>query len=297
MSRHASEIKVGLAVLAAFVVLIVGIMWGKGIKFRAERYPIIVHFQNSGGLENGALVLVNGVPKGKVTRITLAPDHVAVRCLIDKDVRLLTDYRISIETVQLMSGKVVTIIPGTEGHPVNTDIPLRGLPSMGISDVVALIEEFSDDFKMVLANMNSVLLHLDLIVGDSLNRVHLSRSLANLDRSSAETVKLIAENRESLSRTIMSLQKTLEILEGVAGRSEGKLDRSLAQFDTTTALLQALVGDLRGITGSIQAGEGTIGRLVTDPELYNRLVTTTADLDSLIEKIRRRGISTRIVLF
>ncbi len=297
MNRHATEIKVGLAVLAAFVILILGIMWGKGVKFRAERYPIIVHFQNSAGLENGALVLVNGVPKGKVTHIKLAPDYVAVRCLIDKDVRLLSDYRIVIETVQLMSGKVVTILPGIDGHPVHTEIPLRGLPSMGISDVVALIDEFSDDFRMVLTNMNSVLVHLDLIVGDSANRVHLSRSLVNIDRSSAETVQLIAENRESLGRTIMSLENTLEILEGVAARSEGKLDRSLAQFDTTTALLQALVGDMRGITGSIQAGEGTLGRLVTDPELYERLVTATANLDSLVVKIRRRGLTTRFVLF
>ncbi len=297
MNRHTTEIKVGLAVLAAFAVLIVGIMWGKGIKFRAERYPIIVHFQNSAGLENGALVLVNGVPKGKVTRITLAPDHVAVRCLIDKDVRLLTDYRIVIETVQLMSGKVVTILPGTDGHLVHTEIPLRGLPSMGISDVVALIDEFSDDFRMVLTNMNSVLTNLDLIVGDSANQIHLSRSLSNLDRSSAETVQLIAENREALSRTIMRLENTLEILEGVAESSKGKLDRSFAKIDTTTALLQALAGDLRGITGSIQAGEGTLGRLVTDPELYERLVTTAADLDSLIIQIRRRGLTTRFVLF
>lgn len=297
MDRHATEIKVGLAVLTAFVVLVIGIMWGKGIKFRADRFPIEIHFQNIGGLENGALVLVNGVPKGKVTRITLAPDHVAVYCLIDKDVRLLTDYRIAIETVQLMSGKVVAIYPGIDGHTVHTDLPLRGLPTMGISDVVGLIDEFSMDFKVVLLNLNSLLVHLDGIIGDSANQVHFSRSLANLDRGTADVSQWIADNRASLTRSITHLENTLASFEDLAKRSEDRLDHSLTQFDSASVQLKALATDLQQITSDLREGKGTLGQLVTNPELYERLVTTAADLDSLIVKIKKRGLSTRIVLF
>jgi phospholipid/cholesterol/gamma-HCH transport system substrate-binding protein len=297
MDSRATEIKVGLAVLAAFVIIVVGIMWGKGIKLRAERYPIIVHFQGIGGLENGALVLVNGVPKGKVTRITLAPDHVAVRCLVDKDVHILSDYRVAIETVQLMSGKVVAIYPGIEGHEVNTEMPLRGLPTFGISDVVALIDEFSLDFKQVLVNMNALLLNLDRIAGDSANQVHISRSLANLDRSSAAAAQWITENRESLTHSIAHLEGTLASLQTLVEHSESKIDRSLARFDSASAALQALAGDLRAVTSDLREGKGTLGQLIADPELYERLNTTTANLDSLIQKIRKRGLTTRIVLF
>ena len=297
MDSRATEIKVGLAVLAAIVALIVGIMWGKGIKLRAERYPVIVHFQNIGGLENGAPVLVNGVPKGKVARITLAPDHVAIRCLLDKDVHILSDYRITIETVQLMSGKVVSIYPGSDGHVVNTELPLRGLPSMGISDVVGLIDEFSGDFKKVLLNMNSVLEHLDRIVGDSANQAHLSQSLENINRGSADAAEWITENRQSLNRSIVHLEETLASLKTLVERSGDKLDRSLAQFDSASAQLQALAGNLRDFTDNLNEGKGTLGRLATDPELYNRLNTTAANLDSLIRKIRKRGLTTRIVLF
>ena len=254
MNSRATEIKVGLAVLAAFVVLVVGIMWGKGIKLRAERYPIIVHFQNIGGLEQGALVLVNGVPKGKVRRVTLAPDHVAVQCLIDRDVRILSDYRITIETVQLMSGKVMAIYPGMDGRKVDTRLPLRGLPTFGISDVVGLIDDFSMDFKMVLANLNSVLFHMDQIVGDSANRAHLSRSLANLDRGSADAARWVAENRESLSHSITHLEGTLSSLKTVVEHSEDKIDRSLARFDSASAELQALATDLRSFAGDLREG-------------------------------------------
>jgi len=284
MDNRSTEIKVGLAVLAAFVILVVGIMWGKGIKLRSERYPIVVHFQNIGGLENGALVLVNGVPKGKVRRVTLAPDHVEVQCLIDKDVRILSDYRITIETVQLMSGKVVAIYPGTDGQEVNTDLPLRGLPTFGISEVVALIDEFSLDFKKVLGNLNSLVVNLDKIAGDSANQVHVSRSLANLDR-------------ESLTHSIAHLEGTLASLKTLVEHSESKIDQSLARFDSASAELQALASDLRAVTSDLREGKGTLGQLITDPELYERLSTTTASLDSLIQKIRKRGLTTRIVLF
>jgi phospholipid/cholesterol/gamma-HCH transport system substrate-binding protein len=297
METRAAEIKVGIAVLAAFVVVVLGIMWGKGIKLRSERYPIIVRFQNIAGLENGALVLVNGVSKGKVTRITLAPDHVAVRCRVDKDVRILSDYRITIESVQLMAGSVVEIYPGVEGHPVDTNVPLRGLPSIGISEVVGLIDEFSADFKKVLANMNSVLIHFDEIVGDSANRLHVSRSLANLDRGSGDAAEWIAGNRQSLTRSISHLEGTLASLDAIVDRSEGKIDESLARFDSASGELQGMATDLRAFVHDLREGEGTLGRLATDPELYNRLNSAVANLDSLVQKIRQRGLTTRVVLF
>jgi phospholipid/cholesterol/gamma-HCH transport system substrate-binding protein len=297
MDSRATEIKVGLVVLASLIILIVGIMMGKGIKLRSDRYPIEVHFQNVAGLENGAIVLVNGVPKGKVAHVTLAPDHVAVRCLVDKDVRILTDYRITIETVQLMSGSVLSITPGVEGHSVDTSMPLRGLPSLGISEVVALIDEFSGDFKKVLANLNSVLLHLDGIVGDSANQLHLSRSLANIDRGSSDAASWIAENRASLSRSITHLENTLSSLDGVVDNSKGKINESLSRFDSASGQLQSVTTDLRLLISDIRQGEGTLGRLATDPELYDRLTSTVANLDSLIQRIRQRGLTTRIVLF
>jgi phospholipid/cholesterol/gamma-HCH transport system substrate-binding protein len=297
METRAAEIKVGLAVLAALVVVVLGVMWGKGIKLRAERYPITVRFQNIAGLENGALVLVNGVSKGKVTRITLAPDHVAVVCSVDNDVRILSDYRITIATVQLMSGAVITIYPGREGHPVDTSQPLRGLPPVGISEVVGLIDEFSEDFKKVLANLNSVLIHLDEVVGDSANRLHFSQSLANLDRGSSEAADWIAENRQSLTNSITHLENTLASLDAIVGRSQGKIDESLARFDSASAELQGVATELRSFVHDLSEGKGTLGRLATDPELYNRLNTTVANLDSLIQRIRQRGITTRVVLF
>ncbi|MFH1010694.1 MAG: MlaD family protein [bacterium] len=297
METRAAEIKVGLAVLAAFAILVIGIMWGKGIKLRSDRYPIVVHFQNIAGLEKGALVLVNGVPKGKVTRVTLAPDHVAVRCLVDNDVRILSDYRVTIESVQLMAGAVVSIYPGTAGRPVDIELPLGGLPPMGISEVVGLIDEFSEDFKKVLANLNSVLIHLDDIVGDSANRVHLSRSLANLDRGSGDAAAWIAENRQSLTRSISHLEGTLASLDAVVERSEGKIGQTVARFDSASAQLQTVATDMHLLITDVRQGEGTLGRLTTDPELYNRLNSVAANLDSLIQKIRKRGLTTRIVLF
>ncbi|MBM3324134.1 MAG: MCE family protein [Calditrichaeota bacterium] len=297
METRAAEIKVGLAVLAAFVVLVLGVIWGKGIKLRAERYPIVVHFQNIAGLERGALVLVNGVPKGKVTRITLAPDHVAVRCLVDKDVRILSDYRITIESVQLMAGAVVSINPGRAGRPMDTDLPLGGLPPMGISEVVGLIDEFSEDFKKVLANLNTVLIHLDEIVGDSANRVHLSRSLANLDRGSGDAAAWIAENKQSLTRSISHLESTLSSLDAVVAESEDKIGQTVARFDSASAQLQAVATDLHLLISDLRQGEGTLGRLATDPELYERMNSAVANLDSLVQRIRKRGLTTRIVLF
>ena len=128
------------------------------------------------------------------------------------------------------------------------------------------------------------------------NQLH-SAQIQRGDRGSAAAAEWITENRQSLNRSIVHLEETLASLKTLVERSGDKLDRSLAQFDSASAQLQALAGNLRDFTDNLNEGKGTLGRLATDPELYNRLNTTAANLDSLIRKIRKRGLTTRIVLF
>lgn len=48
---------------------------------------------------------------------------------------------------------------------------------------------------------------------------------------------------------------------------------------------QALVGDLRTITRSLAQGEGTIGKLLTDDRLYDRMIGATTQLQRLLVEI------------
>ena len=99
------------------------------------------------------------------------------------------------------------------------------------------------------------------------------------------------------NRSISHLENTLSSLDAVVKTSESKIGQSLAHFDTASGQLQTVATDLHLLISDLRQGEGTLGRLATDPELYNRLNSTVANLDSLIQRIRQRGLTTRIVLF
>jgi hypothetical protein len=73
-----------------------------------------------------------------------------------------------------------------------------------------------------------------------------------------------------------------------------QLDSSLASIgraggsaEVAADNLAAMSQDLKEIAARLRAGEGTAGRLLNDEELINRLESTVAEMDSLMEDIRK----------
>jgi len=80
----------------------------------------------------------------------------------------------------------------------------------------------------------------------------------------------------SAGAAILEQGDTLE-----AGQSvdlEEFMTRAAVALDTANAI----VADLRDLTHGIEHGEGTIGQLVTDEKLYNRMVRATGQLETML---------------
>ncbi|HEV2388176.1 MAG TPA: MlaD family protein [Candidatus Acidoferrales bacterium] len=73
------------------------------------------------------------------------------------------------------------------------------------------------------------------------------------------------------------------IIRGVpASTIQTVVEHSVAVMDN----LNGLAGDLRGITGKIQNGQGTMGKFLNDPTLYNNLNATVARANTMLGKIQ-----------
>ncbi|MFH1861374.1 MAG: hypothetical protein ABH878_01060, partial [bacterium] len=66
MKKPLSEAKVGITVLLALAILVVSILWGKQVRLTTGAVEFNVLFDDIVGLEKGAVVLVNGMKKGRV---------------------------------------------------------------------------------------------------------------------------------------------------------------------------------------------------------------------------------------
>lgn len=297
MDSKRNEIKVGIAVLISLVILIGGIMWGKGYRIRTARYDIQVVFDNVSGLESGSNVHANGVVKGRVTKIELRDGRVTVRAAVDKTVTLYSDYRITIESPTVMAGKVLALYPGSQMPPADISVPLKGEPPMGMGEAVGIFQGISEDFRTALVNVNSLMVNLNRIVGDTMNQQHVASLLTDASGSARTTNEWLRDNRDDLSEIVDRLRTTLEATELLIHTTEARLNSTLAGVDSTSAQINALTASLRQIADQIAREDGTVGKILRDDELYARLNKTLAGLDSLAQSVRTKGLKHRITLF
>ena len=84
----------------------------------------------------------------------------------------------------------------------------------------------------------------------------------------------------SLAGLVRSLDElTRDMLDG-----EGTMGQLLVNRDLYDQLV-GLSGDLSGLLASVNAGEGTFGRLMKDEQLYDRLVGAMASLDTITARL------------
>lgn len=111
------EFGVGLFVLLGLVALAyLTIKLGAGALLGRDTYPVEARFANTGGLNNGATVMLAGVNVGRVEGIRLEPADFSaiVEMRIRTAVQLPTDTMASIKTSGLIGDKYVALSPGAD---------------------------------------------------------------------------------------------------------------------------------------------------------------------------------------
>jgi phospholipid/cholesterol/gamma-HCH transport system substrate-binding protein len=292
-----NELKVGLAVFISLVILVGGIMWGKGYSIRAARYNIEVFFDNVGGLESGANVLANGVVQGRVTSVALRQGRVIVRAAVDKRVIMYSDYRITIESPTVMAGKALSLYPGNQPPLADISKPLKGATPFGMGEAVAVFEKVSSDFQTALHNLNALVVNLNVIVGDTSNQQNLSGLLANANGVARTSNEWLGENRDRLSLAVVKMDSTLAAAQQLVRALDKRVGGTLSNVDSAAVQIAALSSAARELIGQMSNEQGTLGRLMHDDELYKRLNQTLGELDSLSQSLRTKGLKHRITFF
>jgi phospholipid/cholesterol/gamma-HCH transport system substrate-binding protein len=293
VDRNRNELKVGIAVLASLIILVVAIMWAKGFSLKVRQYDITVIFDNVQGLESGSNVLANGVEKGRVHEIRLSEGRVIVKASIDKDVKLFTDYKVTVESPTLLAGKVLSIYPGHVAPYANTDEILEGSPTLGMTEAVEIAKDLSGDLKMTIQNLNILLVSLEEVVGDSVNQANIAGAVAESRDVARLSGEWLRENRGNLTAVLDRMEATFAAAETLLAVTGPQLSSTMIQVDSTMVQLTAVSASLHRVLGSLEGDQSTAGKLLHDDELYQRLNRVLASMDSLATEVRGRGLKMR----
>lgn len=265
-------------ILGLFFVVVFGVLgWFTLFKsdfslFR-ESYPMVVHFNQAGGLKAGDSVRVAGMKWGQVNSMTFDPAadddrRVTVELLLDRELTLYTDAVIEIQEASVLGGKVLAIEPGQSNlGPMPSDEPLYGEVQQNVMESLSnLVQENRDSLASILENLERTI--VDLREGNgALTRLLYSEDLADDLAAAVSSISGTFENAEALTEQLRSEDR------GTLGK--------LIYEDAAYQELESLLSEGRGLVAELQSGEGTIAALVSDPDLAGRVRSLAERLDSI----------------
>jgi phospholipid/cholesterol/gamma-HCH transport system substrate-binding protein len=108
----------------------------------------------------------------------------------------------------------------------------------------------------------------------------LDAAMANLEQLTLNSELLVVENRKSLRASMENVEHVSRNFSAISDTLvNANLGGVIAKIDST-------MSNLESITYTINKGDGTIGKLVNDPALYQNLDKATKELGELLEDLK-----------
>lgn len=261
-----------LAGLAVFLLLYTYIRdirwWGGGLRVHAV-------VEDAGRVTPGVPVMLKGVDVGQVTGRTLLPDlRVLLTLELERDVPVPADSRVELGSRSIFGEAEVKVVPGTSARRVEggdtlvaevEPTPTELIERLGGRATDILTPEFAADLQATTKEFLQAAQGLnELLRSTAPNVERLARSLSR----SAAGVERVATGPD-LEAAAQSLAMTSEALGEMAEGLSGSARR------------------LEAILTKVDRGEGSLGRLVNDPGLYEDLRALAGSYRALAEDIRR----------
>jgi len=282
------ETKVGTLAAVSITVLILGYnyMVGRDNPLGGAR-DFLVLYDSAQGLADNTAVMYNGFRVGQLRNMEMDPQSgkIVTEIEIYSEIKIPKNSKIKIESA-LLGSTTLKLVPGNSKVLANDGDTL--LP-MYTQDVMSMVNE---KIAPIAAGADSLLTHLNAIIArQSLTAAvdQLPVVLASLNNTIAEIQSTLAASKPGLSATLNNAAKFSSNLDQYNKSIEGSLSnihRTTARLDSIELHkigkdLQETAAALAVITRNIEQGKGSLGKLAKDPVLYDNLVKTTRNLETL----------------
>jgi len=318
------EILVGVVIIAAIAVGVVGTLWLKGTNWGRPAIPLQVLLTDVAQLSPGNPVKFRGVQVGRVAEISVEPDGQAVRVTLqlDDEMPIPDDAVVLLAPESFFGDWQAEIVrperlPGFAFYPVPPGSQVDGVRVLGgyalpeLSRLTASAEQISNN----LADLTE---RFDIAFNEE-TAANLARAIENFGVVSEDLRALVDQQSQIAMSITVSADSALAEIEAssrVARRSFERIEELLgnSQIDTIVANMAGASGDLSKIasdvagssdelaatlaradsvfaridmlTARVAAGEGALGRLVADSTLAVRAEGVLQQLDLLLQDLR-----------
>jgi phospholipid/cholesterol/gamma-HCH transport system substrate-binding protein len=324
MDDRKKQFRVGAVVFATFIITAVLILMSSDFSWSPfrQQYQLQVLVDQAPGVAPDTPVRRRGILIGRVDSVTDTDNGALITLNIDGEKQIKSNEIARIQT-SLIGDAVIDFSP--LGPVANaTVVPPGGPPLRGVfvPSPLDLLSNMQGDLKIAiqslgeagqqvaqlaeklntvlgdadmerlarvmesadsaLANFGRVMADVEDVVGDEQFKEELKRGLSQLP-------SVVSDAREILSvleRTLASADKNLQNLQGLTGPLGERGPELVERLETTVANLSSVFAEAALFAKSINTSEGTIGRLIRERELYDRLGSTVNEAQSAIRDVR-----------
>lgn len=283
MKFFTKEVKIALTAIVGIVILFYGLEFLKGLTVFSTDDSYYIAFDDVSGLSASSPVYANGYRVGVVKEINYDYTHqnkiVAVMGL-NNEMRLPKGTHAEIDS-DLLGNIKINLVLGD--NPIDLLAEGDTIPGAAVQGMMARVGAMMPAIEAMMPKLDSILTGLNALLNDPAlaNTLHHVEGMTdNLDATSRELKSLSA----SLNREMPAMmQKTNGILDNTQ-----QLTGNLAAIDVAamTASVNQTLANVNELTRKLNSNEGSLGLLMRDATLYNRLSQTVADADSLMVDLK-----------
>jgi len=323
MDERAVQLRVGLMVLASLgVAVILVAMLGEMPRMLRGTYTISITFPRAPAVTKDTPVRKSGILIGRVSEVRFADaGGVIVTARINDDVELRHNEVCRIKG-SLLGDAVLQFVPcGDEDAPqtvIRAGEELAGLVVADPLEVIANLEgnfaraigsvaETSDELGRFIRRVDHLLESNEqrvnrIIVQSDETLKELKTALRNANelvsdpevraqlREAIATVpQILAEAQQTVRRmndTIAVMEENLRDVQGLT-RPLGQRGAILVErIDQGTAKLDTLLGEIVQLTKTLNSRQGSLGQLLNNPDLYQRLNRAAMNVEEISRDLR-----------
>ena len=259
MNKPRFEVAVGFFVLVGFLILSIIVFFVSGIYFFRPGYHLSAIFDYVGIINKGAPVRFSGVRVGEVSKVRiLKPANekenakVEITFFVEKKIEIRDSYQVSIQGTHIMSEPhiAITPIPGPGRVLKDGDVIPNGISPPTLDDLIKQGDSIAKRVDKLLANVG-------VIFEDAETRNMLRNSLVNMNQLLTSMNTITAGQEKDIRAMVVNLNRATDEM----GKFLEHLNR----------------------------GEGALGKLITEDEVYNDLRDFTHEIKTHPWKLFKKG--------
>lgn len=286
------EVRTGLLVTISLVILFAGFYFLKGSDIFSQDYVYYCNYAKVDGLQNAAAVEIRGLAVGRVTAIELDEERgVKVTIVVSKKIAIPQGTVATLVQDGLLGGKVIRLDLGKGPSNAESKSTLVSAEEPGmVDDISNQVKPLITSLRATVNSLDTIVASVNIVLGEN-NRKGIQGAIASINKT-ADNIAELSSTLNAEAGEIKSIVHNANTFSATLAKNNDTISRIMANFSKTSdQLAQAPIKktfdqletastQFSGIVNKINNGEGSLGQMVTNKDLYNNLNNLLSDLKS-----------------